>query len=286
MLEQLSPDLSDDLKKYFPDCFREIRAIALLWFVEGVFSTRILQTVFEQSYLSQFCPDLALSEGTVQKFVLKLGSMQDRINSFLREYITPQMALLFDGTSIFLNFGDFPAGTGYNALHSRDPQVRLLYVFEKKSHKLLFYTALQESIIDKSAFLDVADQYGCSDCILIGNKGFYSKRNISALLGHPGLKFILPLQYNIRVVRSEFFEDPNYDKFDGSFSYHGGISGIAKSQAATRATTYTSFWMSSAGRRNMRVLSNAVGRITSNQHTHLWMSSGGSAWAASALQQL
>ena len=28
MLEQLSPDLSDELKKFFPDCFREIRSFA------------------------------------------------------------------------------------------------------------------------------------------------------------------------------------------------------------------------------------------------------------------
>ena len=220
ILSQLSPNLEEDLKKYFPDCYREIRTIALLRLVEGVASTRVLQSVFEQSYLSDLYPDLSVSEGTVQRFIFRLGTMQEQAESFMRQYITKDTTLLFDGTSIFLDFGDSLAGSGYNADHSRDPQVRLLYVFEKDTHRPVFYVVIQGSIVDKSEFLDAVKRSGCKDVLILGDKGFYSKVNASALMGSR-LKYILPLQDNTKAVSQEFFEQEGLDKFDGTFAYHG-----------------------------------------------------------------
>ena len=220
LLSQLSPNLETDLKKCFPDCYREIRTIALLRLVEGVASTRALQSVFEQSYLSDLAPDLSISEGTVQRFILRLGTMQERAESFMRLHVTENTTLLFDGTSIFLDFGDSLAASGYNAEHSRDPQARLLYVFEKDTHCPLFYVVIQGSIVDKSEFLDVVQRSGCKDVIILGDKGFYSKKNVSALL-ESHLKYILPLQENTKAVKQEFFEREGLDKFDGTFAYHG-----------------------------------------------------------------
>ena len=220
LLSQLSPNLETDLKKCFPDCYREIRTIALLRLVEGVASTRVLQSVFEQSYLSDLAPDLSISEGTVQRFILRLGTMQERAESFMRLHVTENTTLLFDGTSIFLDFGDSLAASGYNAEHSRDPQARLLYVFEKDTHCPLFYVVIQGSIVDKSEFLDVVQRSGCKDVIILGDKGFYSKKNVSALM-ESHLKYILPLQENTKAVKQEFFEREGLDKFDGTFAYHG-----------------------------------------------------------------
>lgn len=200
MLSQLSPNLEGDLKKFFPDCYREIRTIALLRLVEGVSSTRVLESVFEQSYLSDLFPDLSMSEGTVQRFILRLGTMQERAESFMRQYITPDTTLLFDGTSIFLDCGDSLSASGYNAEYSKDPQARLLYVFEKDTHRPVFYVVLQGSIVDKSEFLDAVSRSGCKDVIILGDKGFYSKKNASALMASH-LKYILPLQENTKLSK-------------------------------------------------------------------------------------
>ena len=42
-LQQLSPDLNEQLKKHFPDKFREIRTISLLRLVDSISSARMIQ---------------------------------------------------------------------------------------------------------------------------------------------------------------------------------------------------------------------------------------------------
>ena len=74
--------------------------------------------------------------------------------------------------------------------------------------------------MDKSEFLDAVKRSGCKDVLILDDKGFYSKVNVSALMGSH-LKYILPLQDNTKAVRQEFFEQEGLDKFDGTFAYHG-----------------------------------------------------------------
>lgn len=108
--------------------------------------------------------------------------MQDTIDSFMREQVIPGSTLLFDGTSIFIRSDDSLSMKGYNPDHSLNPQARILYVFEKDSHRPVFYRVLQGYIVDKAAFLETVSAAGCQDCIIIADKGFYSKKNVSALM--------------------------------------------------------------------------------------------------------
>ncbi len=66
--------------------------------------------------------------------------------------------------------------------------------------------------------MDNVNEAGCSDCIIIADKGFYSKKNVSALL-KAGLKFILPLQANTVNVETDFYKETDDSKWDGVFSY-------------------------------------------------------------------
>ena len=219
MLSQLSPDLEKDLKKFFPDTFREIRTIALLRLVEGVTSAKMIRPVFLDSCLSDLCGDIALSETSVRSFITRLGLMQDKLDAFMKAQVMPGTKLLFDGTSVFTRSSDSLSAKGYNPNHSLNPQARLLYVFEKDSHKPVFYRVLQGSVVDKSAFMDTIHISGCKDCIIIADKGFYSKKNLSALM-KAGMRFILPLQDNTVNVDPEFYLDMNDRKFDGVFTYN------------------------------------------------------------------
>lgn len=73
--------------------------------------------------------------------------------------------------------------------------------------------------MDKAAFMDTVRASGCKDCIIIADKGFYSKRNLSALMT-AGMKFILPLREDTVNVEPEFYENTDDSKWDGVFSYH------------------------------------------------------------------
>ncbi|MBE6009470.1 MAG: hypothetical protein E7236_02245 [Lachnospiraceae bacterium] len=219
LLQQLSGDLDNQLRKYFPDCFREIRTIALIRLVDSVSSTKMIQPIFLDSYMSDLCGDIAVSEGSVRRFISRLGRMQDQLDAFMRDQVVPGTTLLFDGTSIFTRSADSLSEKGYNPGHRLNPQARILYVFEKDSHRPVFYRVVQGSIVDKTAFVDTLNASGCKDCIIIADKGFYSKRNLSALMT-ASMKFILPLQSNTVNVEDEFYANKDDHKFDGVFTYN------------------------------------------------------------------
>ena len=101
LLLQLTPNLGEKLKEHFPDVFREIRTIALLRLVDSVTSARMIQPLFLDSYMSDICGDIAVSEGSVRRFIARLGAMQNQLDNFLRSQVMPGTTLLFDGTSIF-----------------------------------------------------------------------------------------------------------------------------------------------------------------------------------------
>ena len=71
--------------------------------------------------------------------------------------------------------------------------------------------------MDKAAFVDIIQAAGCKDCIIIADKGFYSKKNLSALMS-AGITFILPLQDNTVNVEAEFYQNTDDSKWDGVFS--------------------------------------------------------------------
>jgi hypothetical protein len=219
VLQQLSPDLSEKLREYFPDIFREIRTISLLRLVDSVTSAKMIQPMFLDSYMSDICSDIAVSEGSVRRFISKLGAMQDQLEAFMRAQVIPGTTLLFDGTSIFSRSADSLAAKGYNPEHSQNPQARILYIFEKDSHRPVFYRVIQGSIVDKAAFMDTVNAAGCSDCIIVADKGFYSKKNVSALIS-AGMKFILPLQENTVNVEEAFYKNTDDSKWDGVFPYN------------------------------------------------------------------
>lgn len=219
VLLQLAPEINDQIREFFPDIFREIRTIALLRLVDSISSARMIQPVFLDSYMSDICSDIAVSEGSVRRFISRLGAMQDLVDAFMRSHVMPGTTLLFDGTSIFSRSADSLSAKGYNPRHSQNPQARILYVFEKDSHRPVFYRIVQGSIVDKTAFMDTVNAAGCTNCIVIGDKGFYSKRNVSALI-NAGLKFILPLQDNTVNVEEDFYANTDDNKWDGVFQYN------------------------------------------------------------------
>ena len=219
MLLQLSPDIEVRLQKYFPDCFREIRTIALLRLVDSVTSAKMIKPAFMDSYLSDLCSDLSVSEGSVRKFIDRLGGMQDQQEAFMKSQVKPGTTLLFDGTTIFTGSSDSLSEKGYNPDHSQNPQARLLYVFEKDSHRPVFYRVVQGSVVDKTAFMDTVRAAGCKNCIIIADKSFYSRKNVSALL-NAKMSYILPLREDTINVEAEFYENNDDSKWDGVFTYN------------------------------------------------------------------
>lgn len=217
ILEQLSGKLSEKLKAAFPDIYREISTIAMLQLVTGCKGKRIKRE-FEASYLNDLHPDMSCSDYTVRTLVGKLGLRQGDMESFMKSYVTSGSKMLFDGTSIFTRADDSYAENGYNPEHRKDSQIRLLYIFDRTSYMPVFYRMVPGNITDKSALKETISASGCKNCIVIADKGFYSKTNVSFLMKN-GFTFILPLQYNTKMIPEEFVNNSDDHKYDGCFTY-------------------------------------------------------------------
>lgn len=229
---QLSGDLEGRLRQYFPDIFRELSVVARLRLIEGSTGRRIGDD-FERSYLPQLHPDLKVSDYTVRRLLSKLSERRDRMEGFMRSYVKPGSKLLFDGTSIFARADDSACRTGYNPNHSLNPQVRLVYIFDRTSFLPVFYRMVPGNIVDRSTLKETIVSSGCSDCIVIADKGFYSKVNLSFLM-QENLRFILPLQSNTALIDEAFAKDPDDRKFDGRFVFKDRLIWFRKQPTGDR----------------------------------------------------
>lgn len=126
---QLAPYVNNDLRKYFPQRFREIRTLALLRLVDGIVP-HLVHPVFMDSYMSVLCPDIATSEASVRRFIKELGLETDLTEAFMRSSIEPGSQLVFDGTTFFANYQDSLSQKGYNPDHRSTHQIRIVYVFD------------------------------------------------------------------------------------------------------------------------------------------------------------
>ena len=221
ILRQLSGNLTDRLKENFPDIYREISVIAMLRLATGCRGDRIKRE-FEASYLNDLHPDLTCSSYTVRNLIQKLGVRRGDMESFMKSYIKPGAKLMFDGTSIFTRAQDSYAVKGYNPEHSQDTQIRLLYIFDRKAYTPVFFRMIPGNIADKSALVETVAISGCNNCLIVADKGFYSKVNLSFLM-EKKLSFILPLQYNTKLISNEFASNIDDHKFDGRFVYKNRI---------------------------------------------------------------
>ncbi|HHU88110.1 MAG TPA: transposase [Spirochaetales bacterium] len=220
LLTQLSPRIVKDLQVAFPDVWREVTVIALLR-LGGRFTAKSAKAMFEASYLNDLYPDVAMSQNTVGSFMAKLGERRDEMVDFMRPYVKEGQKLIFDGTNIFTSCSDTYAKRGYNtAANKKRTQVRVLYVFDAESHSPAFYRLLPGNVVDKSSLEITVAESGARDVVVIADKGFYSKANVSFLMKQ-GLSFILPLQDNTKYLKHSFGEGISRKIFDDVFIYHG-----------------------------------------------------------------
>ena len=219
ILQQLSGSLEDRLKKIFPDIYREISAVAMLRLVTGCRENRI-QSEFEASFLNDIYQDIDFGDSAVRNLIQMLGTRTSEMAAFMRLYMSPGSKLMFDGTSIFTRADDSYARKGYNPDHTQETQIRLLYIFDRTSFMPVFYRMIPGNITDKSALMETIEASGCRNCMIIGDKGFYSKKNVSFLMKN-NMTYILPLQYNTKLIPEAFTEDIDDHKYDGCFTYKG-----------------------------------------------------------------
>lgn len=219
MFRQLGSDIGQCLKDSFPDIYRQVEVYALL---RLVFSStgKSMKYDYEHSWLCDVYPDIGACPSSVKRMLEKLSMRQDAMENFMRGFCQKGHKLIFDGTSIMCSTSDSCVTKGYNSKGQYHDQHRLLYVFDRTSRAPVFYRVLPGRMVDKAAFIEAIRECGCRDAIIIADKGFYSKVNLSYLM-EKNLRFILPLQDNTTLIPQSFDAQDGDGRFDGRFTYKG-----------------------------------------------------------------
>ncbi len=217
MFLQLGKEIKDALRVSFPDIYRQIEAYALLRLIFAS-TGKSMKYDYSQSWLSDVYPDIGTCDSSVKRLLETLSMREDAMEEFMRSFCKEGRALIFDGTSIMCSTSDSYVTKGYNSKAMWHDQYRLLYVFDKTSRAPVFYRVLPGRIVDKKAFAETLRRCGCTDAVIIADKGFYSKPNVSYLMKE-NLRFILPLQDNTQMIPEEFDKKEGDSRFDGCFTY-------------------------------------------------------------------
>jgi len=219
-IEHLFVETTSALKKFFPDSWQRLVALA---FGRLVYQSPLKNMSFHysNSYLSEQYSDIDLSSRSLSYFLRELGQDRSKIVEFCRWFKISDDSIIFDGTDIFScsdqmelpKFSKSKFGTF-------DDMINLMCIFSVKQQMPVYYRLLPGNIKDVSAFKISLLESGVKDAIIIIDKGFASMSNIEALEKEE-LKFIIPLPRNSSLIDYQKVKSGDKQLFDGYFQYNG-----------------------------------------------------------------
>ena len=219
----LTEGLLERIRKHFPSEFLRIYILSALKLMEHGLTTKRTDWAYERSALSLLLPEVHLSKNTVTSFIEKLALKRGTMVEFMRDFQSPENAsVIFDGTSMLADARNNPyCEKGYTPGKRNETQVRLIYAFEIGTRRPIYFNVIPGSISDTTALISSFSDIGLDNCIMLLDNGFFSDRNIKAMLATEGMRFILPLKENSTLVEAGYKPFIAYkDVIGDGFSYH------------------------------------------------------------------
>ncbi len=213
----LSGDIRESLKEFFPRYWQQIYLLALLRLLKPAAFKRAADT-YERSYLSVLHPEVPLGKSTISNLLDVLGDNREAIASYMRAHLGPQPFILIDGTRMTsLSRNMDAAQVGFNTRRCFLPQINLMYVFSVSGEPgPAFYRCVPGNIPDVSAFKLTMQDLGSRDMIVIADKGFASQENFS-LLEEMQASYIVPLKRNTTALQQQDLSRRSI--FEDAFTY-------------------------------------------------------------------
>lgn len=193
----LSGKMRERLAALFPDCWREIFALAMLRCKERTHFRR-MDFHYHASFIEQCAGGLALSPGRVTALLRRVGADRGAIREYMRGDLRDGGLVMFDGHRLVSNSATMEhARVGYDSRRRFLPQVNLVYMFGVRGERKLpiFYKQYPGDVPDVSAFADMVRDAGlrARDVTVIADKGFGSDAN-EALLADAALGYVIAIR--------------------------------------------------------------------------------------------
>ena len=185
--------LTDNLKAAFPRLWNRILAMAYCR-LRNQSPLKYIQDDFADSCLSLTLGTQGLSARTLTDFLKDLGKNREGILDFMRKYAGAGGNVLFDGTDMLSASArmDFPR-MSKTKLGGFAEAVNMMMAFSTAQMLPVYYRLLPGNVKDITSFLTSVDEFGDKSITIIGDKGFFSKKNVEEL-DKRNLRFIIALR--------------------------------------------------------------------------------------------
>jgi len=224
--------LTDDLKRCFPDSYKQILSIAYYLILEeqrALFRFEKWGLLHKHPYgkhiSSQRSSELlaSVTEAQRQHFFTLQGKRK-----------ADKEFWAYDTTSIS-SFSDHlkQVQYGHNKEHDNLAQLNLAIVFGASSNLPFYYRKLAGNIPDSKTVLHLLgdfNQMGFDKVKLVMDRGFFSEANINALY-HDHRKFLLSVNMSLKLIKKEL--EPLYGKFRSFEHYDSDYELYAHSVSTT-----------------------------------------------------
>ena len=190
--------IKDLLKKYFPDCYKDILSLSSFLFEESTASY-----LYPFWHDDHYIPDVnKLYSTSISNLYDSLGNRELEINEFMKgwiNHINPTAGIYYDITSISsYSTNNEYVEWGYNRDKEYLPQINLGFTYCKKTSLPLSYRVHPGSIVDVTTLKNTIKMLNSSnlkDLFLILDRGFCSVADINEMYKEK-ISFIQPLSYS------------------------------------------------------------------------------------------
>jgi transposase len=217
-IEQGFKDQVALLSECFPQNWQVLLCVA---YCRLVFQSSIRQMPFHtgHSYLSEIYPGMELSEKKISLALRDIGRDRNAVARFMRQGMEGGEHILIDMTNLPSKSGHIAlAQAGYDSDHNFSTQFNLLYLYSNALQRPTFYRLVPGNIREVAAMSLTIRESRVKNCVIIADKGFYSKGNIDEL-AEENLQYIIPLKRDNALIRYEVLDEATLNSTDHYFAF-------------------------------------------------------------------
>lgn len=224
LAHKLFSDMIDELcEVYTRDDALKIWSIAVLRVCNKGIKDYELKDAYEESFLSELFPGVALSKNTVSTFLNNLGRSCSKITLFMRSRVSRVKIahhVLIDGTlksdeSKVNSLSDFSRKARTKG--TRD--ISVLFAFDLEAMEPVCSKCFPGNMLDLTAYSEFISEYQITKGIVVADKGFPQSAAKRHFKDNPDLHYLNPLKRN-----SKFASEFHMLEFTGLLPGYDGIT--------------------------------------------------------------
>lgn len=198
-------DILHELKKVYNESDAlKLYCIAILRVCNPGIKDCELKEAYDESFLSEMYPGVALSRNTVCEFLNNVGKACSRIVKFMRlrtETVNMSHHLLVDGTlktdtSKVNSLSDFSRKARLKG--TRD--ISVLYAFDLEEREPVCSKCYPGNMLDVTAYESFISENHITKGIIVSDKGFPSSAAEAQFKANPDLHYLNPLKRNAKLI--------------------------------------------------------------------------------------